>query len=355
MIKIKLTAIGICALALTAIASEGKNDASVTEGDAAAVEYGGDTAEQQIVHTTHTYTRGTQTYSIGWGSGGAQYGIFYGCKGKGQPVDVETSPGDYFYDECAEITYFGDAGNWLNSPDGRFFYVQNIDYMENRIFELIDIEKLDLVQNLKVPPVSLADDMAAFGPDPTKGEAGFSNSGDTLLAVVPRANWTELLVYDRTTPSSWALRESLPMDKSLSGVYPVEKAHALLWTRAGSLRLYDIENKKNLWTVSVPILADTEIEEDIGTKIVVVSPNLRFVLLVSELGVALIATDSGEVISMQKANSQKLPSMVCTEKTPEGTSDSLPRSPGRCGKLYVGDDGAASIMLQSGATMRISR
>lgn len=352
MIKIKLAAIGIFALTLTAIASEKSNEVSTSEGDVVGVGYDGHTTEQQIVHTTHMYTHGTQSYSIGWSSAGAQYAVFYACKGKGQPVDAETAPGDYSYDECAELTYEGDAGNWLNSPDGRFFYIQNLDYMGSRIFEMIDIEKLDLVRNLKIPSAPMIDGMAVFGPDPAKGEAGFSNSGDTLLAIVPHANRTELLVYDRTTPSSWALRESLPMDKSFSGVFPLEKAHALLWTSAGSLRLYNIEHKKNLWFSSIPILVDNNVREDLGSKVVIASPNLRFVLLVSELGATLIATDSGEIIATQNASE---PSMACTEKTSEGVSDSLPRSPGRCGQLSVGDDGTASITLRNGTTIQLAR
>lgn len=47
--------------------------------------------------------------------------------------------------------------------------------------------------------------------------------------------------------------------------------------------------------------------------------------------------------------------MACTEKSPEEISDSLPRSLGRCGQLYAGDDGTASVMLQSGTIIRLAR
>lgn len=345
----KPTVIGMCALTLTALTSAKEHDVSTEEENAITEEYEATATEQQLMHATHIYTRGTQTYSVGWSSGGAQYGEFYGCKGKG----VEKSHGYYLYDECAVVSFGGDAGNWLNSPDGRFFYIQNIEYMGFRIFDLIDIEILGLVPNLKVPSVRGHDD-AAFGPDPTFGEVGFSNNGDTLLVILHRASRTELLIYDRTTPSAWALRESLSMGISVSGVYPVEKAHALLWTHTGNLWLYDIENKKSLWTASVPILADDSNNEFTQAKVVVVSPNLQFALFVSELGSALVAIGSGEVMAMHMAGNGERPSMDCTTKTKE-IINSLPRSPGRCGQLFVHDDGSASVKLQSGGSLRLGK
>lgn len=308
---------------------------------------------EELVTRTHVFTRGTQTYSVGFGSGGAQYGLFYGCKGAGRAMNQKDFPGKFSYAECVVIEYHGDGGAWLNSPDGRFFYIQNAEYAGSRIFDIVDIEKMAAVPNLKVPSVPMRDGMAVFGPDPTRGEAGFSNSSDTFLAIVPRVARTELLIYDRPTDTQLALRTSLPLEPGISGVYPVDRRRALLWARTGSVRLYDIEKKKMLWTANVPLLADGKDEP--REKVAVVSPKLQYALFVSSLGAALVDVASGKVVAMHASIGQQVPSMACTEKWPNSVVKSLPRSPGRCGQTMVDDDGVATVRLETGTALRLTR
>lgn len=308
---------------------------------------------EDMVTRTHIFKRGAQTYSVGRASGGAQYGVFYGCKGAGRPVSQKNFPGMYRYAECVVIEFHGNGGAWLNSPDGRFFYIQNAEYMGYRIFDIVDIEKMTEVPNLKVPSVPMRDGMAPFGPDPALGEAGFSNSSDTFLAIVPRVGRTELLIYDRPTDSQLALRASLPLEAAISGVHPVDKAHALLWTRTGSVRLYNIEKKKALWTSNIPVLVDGK--DEVRTKLAVVSPNLKYALFVSGLGAALVEHASGTVLARHTSTGQQIPSLSCTESWPEKPVRSLPRSPGRCGQTLVANDGVAAVRLESGTLLRLSR
>lgn len=306
---------------------------------------------EDLVTRTHVFARGTKTYSVGYGSGGAQYGLFYGCEGPGQPM--KDLPGKFSFENCVMVEYHGNGGAWLNSPDGRFFYIQNAEYMGYRIFNMVDIEKLSEVPNLKVPSVPMRDAMAPFGPDPALGEAGFSNSGDTFLGIVPRVGRTELLIYDRPTDTRFALRTSLPLEEGISGVYPVSKPHALLWTGKGMVRLYDIEKRTSIWTLKLPIFADGK--EQKGEKFVVVSPNLHYALFVSRLGAALVELASGALLAQLPAAGQHGPSLDCTEAWPEHTARSLPRAPGRCGQTSVDDNGVARISMGTGAAVRLTR
>lgn len=302
----------------------------------------------------YRFAPGDSTYTLGRNSGGMQHGIFVLCRGVGKVskwIDESEEKNKKDSDptrklewpegQCTDREYWGDCGNWLNSPDARYFYLQDMDYMDGKSFYLVDVRHLKWIERLKVPKGERDEDGSVmFGPDPSLGEVTFDNTSSVLAVLTGR---NKLWIYDRVRDTSWTLRRPISGFTQIDAVQLVDKNQILLWSSTNEVSLLNIDETATRWIVKLPDSKKKEEEETSG-RFVIVSPNLNYAALVNERGAWLLDVRSGKLLNSVAATAAWTPSIECASRAePEQVEHILPRGAGRCGQTIVTDHGSANI------------
>lgn len=308
-----------------------------------------DTTEMEGV--AYRFNIGDTKYTLGRISGGAQYGVFMLCRGPGRIPkwaldDIEqknkkaTDPRralEWSDDDCVFQEYHGDGGSWLNSPDSRYFYLQDTNYMGHKSLYLVDVESLDVLSNLKTPAVNTEE---IFGPDPALGEAAFDNSARFLgILTADKQLW----IYDRVKYGKWVFRTSISGFHQLAAIQPVDNQRVLLCSDKGEVSLLDIDARVKRRIGTIP---DFKMGSSSDSRFIIVSPNLTYAVFVNGQGAWLLHIPSGAVLASSLAATEWTPAVTCVENNHlfvEKVDTVLRRSPGRCGRTVVRDNGTAMI------------
>jgi hypothetical protein len=120
-------------------------------------------------HFSNLVEAGPYLHLSVWASGGARYGNTAACRVRREGLAVE---------QCVSFEYHGDGGGEVFSPDGRYLYVENLQYMGHTSFILVDLEQSRIITPEHTPP--------GWGAPP--GFAAF-NQDSTRLAVFNGELW----------------------------------------------------------------------------------------------------------------------------------------------------------------------
>ncbi|SCY62264.1 hypothetical protein SAMN05216420_11079 [Nitrosospira sp. Nl5] len=312
---------------------------------------------QELDEIAFRFKIGPYQYTLGRYSGGAQYGVFALCRGPGRvpewALDDDEQKNmkasnprrklEWPENDCFGRLYHGEGGAWLNSPDQRYFYLQDVRYMDHETFYLIDVTRLTSFDNLKTP--ASGGNAGGSGPSPATGEVAFNNSS-SLLAVLSEAK--ELWIYDRVQDTKWVFRTSIPGFYQLAAIQPLDSQRILLWSDNGEVSLLNIDKREKKRIGTVPGFRNDPNSFDL--RFVIVSPNLKYATFVSKKGVWVLHVPSGKVSASVSATEKWVPDVSCVDQYGvEKVGTVLPRSAGRCGRTIIKDNGNTTIAGADGS------